>query len=98
MLDLIAAAVGINAAILLVLGFVVYIVLGFLLPFMALSATRNLKQIRVQLERLNDTLELRLPLDGPLPVTRTGPLNVWRTTPPAREAPPAPDEYPPLVR
>ena len=38
------------------MGYLVFVLLVFWLPVMAWSVTRNIKQIRVQLERLNDTL------------------------------------------
>lgn len=41
-----------------------------LLPFVAWAASRNLKRIRQQLERLNDALEARA--GGP----RTGPIGI----------------------
>jgi len=49
-------------------GYAALIILTFLLPFMAWSATRNLKLIRQQLELLNETLASRGPgrSGGPL--------------------------------
>jgi len=40
-------------------GVLVTVLLGGFMPLMAWSATRNIKQIREQLERLNETLAAR---------------------------------------
>lgn len=61
-------------------------------PLLAWSATRNIRQIRIQLERLNDTLESNMSVSGPAPapaadvsfrtpslprvITKTGPLGI----------------------
>ncbi len=40
-----------------VVGMVLYLAFAFFVPFFAFSMARNMKRIRLQLERLNDTLE-----------------------------------------
>lgn len=52
------------------LGWAISLVLLAWLPYMAWSATRNIRQIRIQLERLNDTLE------GKMTITKSGPLGL----------------------
>jgi hypothetical protein len=51
-------------------GFIFAMLLCFWLPYMAWSATRNIRQIRQQLERLNDTLESKMT------ITKSGPLGL----------------------
>lgn len=40
------------------------------LPFMAISAARNIKKIRIELERLNETLSSKMT------ITKSGPLGL----------------------
>jgi hypothetical protein len=51
-------------------GLIFAMLLAFWLPYMAWSATRNIRQIRQQLERLNDTLESKMT------ITKSGPLGL----------------------
>ena len=60
------------------IGWATAFFLAVWLPYMAFSVTRNIRQIRIQLERLNDTLESRLSADGPTPFTSTSPLTSSR--------------------
>jgi len=78
--ELLGAIIGLSGGLVMVLGVGVYFVLLGWVPLMVLSATRNIKQIRVQLERLNDTLDSKLSADGPTPFTRTGPLSLSGAT------------------
>lgn len=50
---------GATAWIVMAVLWVALLVAMVLLPFAMLSMTRNVRRIRVQLERLNDTLESR---------------------------------------
>lgn len=53
---LIGTLFGSAVGLLLVGGFIIVV---FFYPYMALSAVRNLRGIRQQLERMNDTLDSR---------------------------------------
>ncbi len=52
----------------------------FAWPFMLWSIMRNVKGVRVQLERLNDTFERGTGENRPSPVTSTGSLNLSPAT------------------
>lgn len=52
-----ASVLGELGALWLLLSIVVVFAFGIMWPLMAFSITRNIKHIRVQLERLNDTLD-----------------------------------------
>lgn len=52
------------------LAVTVGLLLTFVLPIMALSVTRNIRGIRVQLETLNDTLGSKMT------ITKSGPLGL----------------------
>ena len=51
------ALLGVAGQVFLALALLTAFVLYLWLPYMAWSATRNIRQIRIQLERLNDILE-----------------------------------------
>jgi len=57
-------------ALFVLVGWLVGFLLAFWLPYMAWSVTRNIRQIRQQLERLNDTLESKMT------ITKSGPLGL----------------------
>jgi hypothetical protein len=56
MARLIGELLTVSGSMLIAVGWLFGIVLVFWLPYMAWSATRNIRGIRIQLERLNDTL------------------------------------------
>lgn len=64
MVEIIGALMGIGGGFVIGAAVLGMLVLSFCLPFMAWSATRNIRDIRRQLERLNDTLESRSPARG----------------------------------
>jgi hypothetical protein len=57
MSELFLALLGSAGSLFIAVGFAAGLFLVVWLPYMAWSVTRNIRQIRVQLERLNDTLE-----------------------------------------
>jgi hypothetical protein len=65
MTELIGAILGASGVLIVGVGWALALVLVAWMPYMAWSVTRNIRQIRMQLERLNDTLESRLSADRP---------------------------------
>lgn len=59
--ELVGQTIANAGALLIAIALPLALVLSFWLPYMAWSATRNIRQIRQQLERLNDTLDSRAP-------------------------------------
>ena len=57
--ELISRVIGVSAGLLFAVLWVFVLFLGAGLPIMAFVVMRNITKIRVQLERLNDTLETR---------------------------------------
>jgi hypothetical protein len=63
MRDLATLLLGAPAAIVVAIGWISGLLLVVWMPYMAWSVTRNIRHIRIQLERLNNTLESRT--EGP---------------------------------